>query len=186
MSEHGKANIHKAERLSCGCRADPITGAAFIVCSQHAVPSVLNKIVSCNTEVYKIGVCGKPARWTHPRYPTGVFCDDHHNTLSQFLRNDWSCSSGKTMTDIPDIVVLRAPTSALKPLCPFCASQHIVAPQQIVESPASIILDCKDCGCRFKSSEINGYAMSVDSKPATCPRCNTVVYGACTCNPAGP
>ena len=130
MSEHGQSSIHKAELLACGCRVDPITGAAFVVCAQHAIPF--------------------PAK-----------------------------------TDI-DIVVLRAPTGALKPLCPFCASQHIVAPQQVVESPASIILDCKDCGCRFKSSEITGYAMSLDSKPTTCPQCNAVVYGACTCGTTGP
>ena len=38
MSEHGQPNIHKAELLACGCRVDPITGAAFIVCAQHAIP----------------------------------------------------------------------------------------------------------------------------------------------------
>lgn len=124
-------SIHKAELLACGCRVDPITGAALIVCAQHAIPFV----------------------------------------------------------DLPEYALERAPTSSrvgLKPLCPFCASQHIIVMQQFVGSLAGIIFDCKDCGCRFKPSEINGYAMSVDSKPTTCPRCNAVVYGACTCNPAGP
>lgn len=28
--------IHRAERLLCGCSIDPISGARFIACSQHA------------------------------------------------------------------------------------------------------------------------------------------------------
>lgn len=27
--------IHKAERLLCGCKADPATGARFITCPDH-------------------------------------------------------------------------------------------------------------------------------------------------------
>ena len=128
MSEHGQSSIHKAELLACGCRVDPITGAAFIVCSQHAVPFV----------------------------------------------------------DLPEHALERAPISSrggLKPLCPFCAS-HFLA--QVTTASPKGVLHCMACGENCTADQIVSFGMSVDSKPTTCPRCNAVVYGACTCNPAGP
>ncbi|KKN11117.1 hypothetical protein LCGC14_1029640 [marine sediment metagenome] len=34
--------------------------------------------------------CGKPAKWRHPRWPTGAFCDSCQEDVADFFPNDWS------------------------------------------------------------------------------------------------
>lgn len=56
---------------------------------------MLNNIVmslhhkKCNIEKYKKGFCGQEAKWKHPRWPTGYYCDEHKETLSSFWPDDW-------------------------------------------------------------------------------------------------
>jgi len=45
--------------------------------------------VKCNIEKYKKGFCGQEAKWKHPRWPTGYYCDEHKETLSSFWPDDW-------------------------------------------------------------------------------------------------
>jgi hypothetical protein len=50
-------------------------------------------LIQCNMEKFndfgKFEQCGEPAIWKHPRWPTGVYCEDHKRTLEQFFPNDW-------------------------------------------------------------------------------------------------
>ena len=49
--------------------------------------------VGCNVDKYKNGAlieCGKPAKWRHPRWPDGVFCDGCQEDIASFFPDDWS------------------------------------------------------------------------------------------------
>lgn len=35
-------------------------------------------------------ICGKPAKWKHPRWPTGMYCEEHKKLLAEFFPNNWS------------------------------------------------------------------------------------------------
>lgn len=51
------------------------------------------QVSTCNMEIMQKGIlipCGQLAKWKHPRYPTGLFCDHHKNTLAYFFKSDWS------------------------------------------------------------------------------------------------
>jgi len=49
----------------------------------------------CNMEIYKRpsdgykGLCNEQAEWKHPRWPTGLFCDEHKRDLEDFFKSDW-------------------------------------------------------------------------------------------------
>ncbi len=49
----------------------------------------VERLVSCNMERYGKGLCGKSAKWKHPRWSTGIYCDGHKNTLEQFFPDGW-------------------------------------------------------------------------------------------------
>jgi len=33
--------------------------------------------------------CGNPAKWQHPRWPTGIYCDECKEKLEDFFPNNW-------------------------------------------------------------------------------------------------
>lgn len=45
----------------------------------------------CNVEVYDEGLrmCGTQAEWKHPRYPDGLFCDEHKKMTEFFFKDGW-------------------------------------------------------------------------------------------------
>ena len=43
----------------------------------------------CNMEIYKKGFCNEPAEWKHPRWPDGLFCDEHKEVLEDFFKDNW-------------------------------------------------------------------------------------------------
>lgn len=88
-----------------------------------------------------------------------------------------TCSSVARFRELPEsLAVNRLPKKeGMNPLCPFCSSQRI----HPTNEGAGCL--CDDCGYEFAVSEINGYALSVDSKPRVCPTCNAIHYGACSC-----
>lgn len=47
------------------------------------------EMITCNTEKFGIGLCGKPAQWKHPRWPTGTYCNEHKRSLETFWPNSW-------------------------------------------------------------------------------------------------
>lgn len=47
----------------------------------------------CNME--KLGdsgfkKCGQDGKWQHPRYPTGVFCDNCKEDVASFFHSNWT------------------------------------------------------------------------------------------------
>ena len=52
---------------------------------------------ACNMEVLievtKEGIifedCDQPARWKHPRWPGGIYCDDCKEKLEDFFPDNW-------------------------------------------------------------------------------------------------
>lgn len=78
-------------------------------------------------------------------------------------------------TNNPASAKLHKNPDGSRPLCPQCSSFRI---RPITES-ASIA--CDDCGHTFTAADINGFALSIDSKPRVCPSCYTTNYGACSC-----
>ena len=49
--------------------------------------------VTCNCKKFidhKFQECGKSAKWKHPRYPDGKFCNGCKEDISSFFPNDWS------------------------------------------------------------------------------------------------
>lgn len=43
-------------------------------------------------EIYNEGAlheCGEQAEWKHPRWPDGLFCDDHKKLLKNFFKEGW-------------------------------------------------------------------------------------------------
>lgn len=58
--------------------------------------------MACNVEIYKSGLCGKPAKWQHTRYPDGQFCDDHKCLLEKFFKNGWSLICECKADSMPD------------------------------------------------------------------------------------
>jgi hypothetical protein len=39
--------------------------------------------------------CPKPARWKHPRYPEGGYCDAHKQLIAHWLPDGWSPLEGE-------------------------------------------------------------------------------------------
>ena len=60
--------------------------------------------MKCNMEHYEgNGVyvkCGKEARWIHPRWPTGLYCDECKELLERFFKGDWQEIDCEKQTDI--------------------------------------------------------------------------------------
>jgi len=49
--------------------------------------------LACNVWKFNKGtdiICGKPAKWKHPRWPTGMYCEEHKKLLAEFFPNNWS------------------------------------------------------------------------------------------------
>lgn len=44
---------------------------------------------TCSATEIKTGICGMSAKWKHPRWPTGTFCDEHKETLEKIWPDDW-------------------------------------------------------------------------------------------------
>ena len=43
----------------------------------------------CNIETYGEGLCNGPAEWKHPRWPTGLYCNEHKKILEDFFKGNW-------------------------------------------------------------------------------------------------
>lgn len=87
-----------------------------------------------------------------------------------------ACSTSAANAELPAEPV-RLPKDprgqGMKPICVLCASFRI--------RPDGACIKCDDCGHTFTAADINGFAISVDSKPRVCPACNATHYGACSC-----
>lgn len=53
-------------------------------------PPASEPVATCTAKPGGVQECGKPAKWRHPNFPTGAYCDECRKQAESFFPNNWT------------------------------------------------------------------------------------------------